>query len=189
MERITELKKDLAAAEQAAKTASTRPAELEAKRELLLSRRATAAQNVTDAAAEKRIAVRKRENGEFTTSECDEAIAAAKITHDAAGIEMQTTQDALAALKAEQAAAAKAVETTAAAVEAAQSALMDEVVVLERNLAAETLTEGLVRLDQALRLRSGYTRKDMLDAVTRIIDRGASLAPKAKQAIEAEYLA
>jgi hypothetical protein len=66
---------------------------------------------------------------------------------------------------------------------------MDEVVVLERNLAAETLTEGLVRLDQALRLRSGYTRKDMLDAVTRIIDRGASLAPKAKQAIEAEYLA
>lgn len=188
MQTILELKKDLAAAEKTAATAAAKPAELEARRELLLARRATAAQNVTDAAAEKRIAVRRRENGEYTVAECDEAIASAQITHDAAGIEMQTTHDELIALEAEQTATAAAVETTAAAVEAARAALVDEIIVQERATAAEALTEGLVRLDQALRLRSGYTRKDLLDAVGRIIDRGASLAPKAKQAIEAEYL-
>jgi hypothetical protein len=188
MDTIAELKKDLAAAEKAAKTAAAKPAELEAKREILLSRRATAAQNVTEAAAEKRIAVRKRENGEYTSAECDEAIASAQITHDAAGIEMQTAHDGLIALEAEQAAAAEAVETTAAAVETARAALMDEIIVAERATAAEALTEGLVRLDQALRLRSGYSRKDLLDAVGRIIDRGASLAPKAKKDIEDLYL-
>jgi len=185
----TELKKDLAAVQDIAAKASLKPAELEARREILLTRRAKAAASVTDSASEKTIAVRKLQNGEFTESECNAAIASADITHQAAGFEMQTTHGELQAIDAKLAAAQQECSAALEAMESARAELVTEIIVVERARAQQALAEGLARLDAALRLKPGYIRTDLLDAVGKILDRAGNLRDQAAAAIENEYLA
>lgn len=152
MNALEELKTADAEAAEALTAAHAHIGVLEADRVKILERRATAARLVTQAATDREVAVRSRENGTLTADECAAAIADALTLGRAAGVELETTSDELRIVDESIASARQAIPQAEAARNQAEVAVYAEVEKLEVERACTDLSAGLARLRAALEL-------------------------------------